>query len=43
MWYKRKTKQNRKKVYFHAKKHRMCTLKIRKSKYTQKVSRVTEY
>ena len=45
MRYKRKTKQNRKKqkVYFHAEKHRMCTQKIRKSQYTQKINRVTEY
>ena len=42
MRYKRKTKQNRKKqkVYFHAEKHRMCTQKIRKSRYTQKINRV---
>ena len=40
MRYKRKTKQNRKKrkVYFYAEKHRMCTQKIRKSKYTQKIT-----
>ena len=45
MRYKRKTKQNRKKqkVYLHAEKHRMFKQKIRKSKYTQKVNRVTEY
>ena len=38
-------KQNRKKqkVYLYAEKHRMCTQKIQKSKYTQKISRVTEY
>jgi len=40
-----KKKQNRKKqeVYLYAEKHRMCTQKIRKSKYTPKISRVTEY
>jgi len=45
MRYKRKTKQNRKKlkVYVHAEKHRMCTQKIRKIKHTQKINRVTEY
>ena len=45
MRYERKTKQNRKKqkVYFHAENHRMCTQKIQKSKYTQKINRVTEY
>ena len=35
----KKTKQNRKKTKgaLHAEKHRMCTQKIRKSKYTQKI------
>jgi len=35
MRYKRKkTKQKKQKVYLYAEKHRMCTQKIRKSKYT---------
>jgi len=40
----KKKKQNRKKqkVCLFAEKHRMCTQKIRKSKFTQKISRVTE-
>ena len=34
----KKTKQNRKKQsVLHAEKHRMCTQRIRKSKYTQKI------
>ena len=39
MRYKRKqskTERN-KKCTFHAEKHRMCTQKIRKNKYTQKI------
>jgi len=44
MSYKKKqSKTEKQKVYFHAEKHRMCTQKIRKSKYTQKIDRVTEY
>jgi len=44
----KKTKQNRKKTKgaLHAEKHRMCTQKIRKSKYTQKIKqsyRVLEF
>jgi len=50
MRYKRKqnkTKQNRKnKSVLHAGKHRVCTKKMRKSKYTQKIKqsyRILEY
>jgi len=45
MRYKRKKSKTEKskKVYLYAEKHRMCTQKIRKSEYTQKISRVTEY
>jgi len=44
MRYKRKkSKAEKTKVYLYAEKHRMCTQKIRKGKYEQKISRVTEY
>jgi len=40
---RKKTKQKKQEMYLYAEKHRMCTPNIRKSEYTQKISRVTEY
>jgi len=38
-----KAKQKKTKSVLHAGKHRICTQKMRKSRYTQKINRVTEY
>ena len=40
---KKKSKTEKHKRCIHAEKHRMCTQKIRKSKYTHKKNRVAEY
>jgi len=40
---KKKQNKEKQKVHLYAENHRTCTQKIRKSKYSQKISRVTEY